>query len=232
MRVCVHFPLIPASQPEHVLYCSRPYCSTSVKIMKGQIYLIVQPQVHLLHYVLFYLSPPPPLSPPPTFYICTHPHTSPFLAWSVEPITVTMAASWGVGAKHLSLAVRCILITIIWRYVSTGPTCMCLLVLHVCIHWSYTYVCIGPIRMCSLALHGPISICLLVLHVCVHWPSYDCLVWTNDWTHRTVVYLMRLRQSCTLPTCTRKTTQMESVCGHHVMLATYCKVVQWRFVRC
>ena len=34
---------------------------------------------------------------------------------------------------------------------------------------------------------------------------YDCLVWTNDWTHHHTV---------TLPTCTRKTTHAS--CGHHI----------------
>ena len=123
------------------LNCSKPYYSTLIMIMKVQIYYISCETTSSFTTLLFFLSSPPPLSPPllpsssspspppPSTY--THPHTSPSPApkmWVCELITVAMAALQGMS---LSSAVRSLLITIIWRYVSIGATCMCPLVLHI-----------------------------------------------------------------------------------------------------
>ena len=105
----------------------------------------------LLHLFLLPSSHPPPPSPssPPT---STYTHPPPPLLLPLllipiltllpllprrcvvcELITVAMAALQGMS---LSSTVRSLLITIIWRYVFIGATCMCSLVLY--ISWVYT----------------------------------------------------------------------------------------------
>ena len=107
----------------------------------------MKPQVHLPHCCfsslllhLFLLSsshppPPSPSSPPPLLLIpiLTLLPLLPRRCVVFELITVAMAALQGMS---LSSAVRSLLITIIWRHVSIGATCMCPLVLH--ISWVYT----------------------------------------------------------------------------------------------
>ena len=106
----------------------------------------MKPQVHLphccfssllLHLFLLPSSQPPP--PPPLLLplllipILTLLPLLPRRCVVCKLITVAMAALQGMS---LSSAVRSLLITIIWRYVSIGATCMCPLVLH--ISWVYT----------------------------------------------------------------------------------------------
>ena len=107
----------------------------------------MKPQVHLPHCCfstlllhLFLLPPPILLLPPPPLFlplllipILTLLPLLPRRCVVCELITVAMAALQGMS---LSSAVRSLLITIIWRYVSMGATCMCPLVLH--ISWVYT----------------------------------------------------------------------------------------------
>ena len=113
----------------------------------------MKPQVHLPHCCFSPLfsstsfSSPPPillLPPPPLLLplllipILTLLPLLPRRCVVCELITVAMAALQGMS---LSSAVRSLLITIIWRYVSIGATCMCPLVLH--ISWVYTGGIIG-----------------------------------------------------------------------------------------
>ena len=88
-------------------------------------------------------SHPPPPSPPLLLPLLLIPILTllpllPRRCVVCELITVAMAALQGMS---LSSAVRSLLITIIWRYVSIGATCMCPLVLH--ISWVYTGGIIG-----------------------------------------------------------------------------------------
>ena len=131
------------------LNCSKPYYSTLIMIMKVQIYLhILWNHKFIYHTAVFPLFSSTSFSfPPPILLLPPPPLLLPFLLIPIltllpllprrcvvcELITVAMAALRGMS---LSSAVRSLLVTIIWRYVFIGATCMCPLVLH--ISWVYT----------------------------------------------------------------------------------------------